>query len=43
MVGYVYDRSIKWAVSMYEQAGTKWSTYDDEDFRQFVYVCPKWG
>ena len=41
--GLVYENKIDWDLVRYEPAGSKRSTYDDKDFRKFVYYCPKWA
>ena len=38
-IGSVYENRIDWDIAMY--TGSKASTYDDKDFRQFVYSCPR--
>ena len=41
--GVVNENRIDWDFVMYKPAYSKWSTYDDKDFRKFVYSCPKWA
>ena len=39
--GFVNENRIDWDSVMYKPAGSESSTYDDKDFGNFVYSCPK--